>query len=218
MKMKQPNNNKKIYSLLNFFKTRYKKLAFGIVATIFTITGVFVASKIIRTINETKVIQEPTSPVLSTKSTEILGVEVEKDNSAETKKPHEEINSYLPSVTPSVTPKPTSTPYLAPTQQPTPISTPTTIVIIQPTLTPTPTLMPTSQPSIYINPEIEAKLAELRETLDHIYNQPVAMNVIYGRMQRAYQDWVKDNPEIYSAILSSRYINDLNAILTAYGL
>ena len=79
------------------------------------------------------------------------------------------------------------------------------------TLTPTPV-------TIYINSEVEAKLAELRQTLDHIYNQPVAMSVIYGKMQREYQDWAKNNPEIYAAILGSRYINDLNAILVAYGL
>lgn len=68
------------------------------------------------------------------------------------------------------------------------------------------------------NPEIEAKLSELRQTLDHIQNQPVAMSVIEGKKQRAYQDWVKNNPEVYSKILGSSYINDLNAILKAYGL
>lgn len=79
--------------------------------------------------------------------------------------------------------------------------------------TPTPTPV-----AIYINSEIETKLAELRQTLENIQNQPVAMNIIEGRIQRAYQDWIKNNPAIYSAILGSRYINDLNAIIRAYGL
>ncbi|NQU83863.1 MAG: hypothetical protein HQ536_04075 [Parcubacteria group bacterium] len=115
----------------------------------------------------------------------------------------------------SLTPTPITT--SSPTPTPTPMPTPTTPAV-QPTQAPTsiPTLIP--QPTIYVNPGIEEKLAELRQTLDHISNQPVPMNVIYGRMGRAYQDWIKNNPEIYSAILGSRYINDLNAILRAYGL
>jgi len=76
---------------------------------------------------------------------------------------------------------------------------------------------PTPVP-IYVNSEVEAKLAELRQTLENIQDQPVAMDVINGRMQRAYQDWMSNNPSIYSAILSSRYTNDLNIILREYGL
>ena len=79
--------------------------------------------------------------------------------------------------------------------------------------TPTPT-----PAAVYVNTEVESKLAELRQTLEYIQNQPVAMNVIYGRMERAYQDWINNNPEIYAVILGSRYTNDLNAILRAYGL
>ena len=86
------------------------------------------------------------------------------------------------------------------------------------TPTPTPILAPSTPVAIYINSEIETKLAELRQTLENIQNQPVAMNIIEGRTQRAYQDWIKNNPIIYSAILDSRYINDLNATLRAYGL
>ncbi len=68
------------------------------------------------------------------------------------------------------------------------------------------------------SPEIEAKLDELRQKLEYIQNQPVAMNVIEGRKQRAYQDWVNNNPEIFVQIQSSHYASQLNAILTAYGL
>jgi hypothetical protein len=107
------------------------------------------------------------------------------------------------------TPTVTQTPY---TPQPTQTPTPTA------TLTPTPLPTPIPLPTLYINSDIEGKLAELRATLNHIYNQPVAMNVINGRLQKAYQDWIKANLEIYSMILGSRYINDLNAILRAYGL
>lgn len=81
--------------------------------------------------------------------------------------------------------------------------------------TPAPTPAPAA---VYVNTEAETKLAELRQTLENIQNQPVAMNVIAGRTQRAYQDWVKNNSAIYSVILGSRYVNDLNAILRAYGL
>jgi len=69
-----------------------------------------------------------------------------------------------------------------------------------------------------VNSEIEMKLDELKQIFENIQNKPVAMNVIEGRKQRAYQDWVKNNPEIFSQIQSSRYVSDLNAILTAYGM
>ena len=86
------------------------------------------------------------------------------------------------------------------------------------TATPTPIFVTPTPIAIYINPEVETKLAELRQTLQNIENQPVSMAVIEGRKQRAYQDWIKNSPAIYSVILSSRYINDLNAILREYGL
>lgn len=86
-------------------------------------------------------------------------------------------------------------------------------------ITPTPTPSPTPTPvPIYTNPEVETKLTELSQTLENIQNQPVAMNIIVGRTQRAYQDWIANNSAIYSVILSSRYISDLNSILRAYGL
>lgn len=76
---------------------------------------------------------------------------------------------------------------------------------------------PTPVP-VYVNPEIESKLAELRQTLNNIQNQPIAMEVINGKMQRAYQDWINNNSSVYSAILGSRYTNDLNTLLRGYGL
>lgn len=70
-----------------------------------------------------------------------------------------------------------------------------------------------------VNPQVETKLEELRQTLEGIYQQPVAMNVIYGRLQRAYQDWIKNNSEMYSTILgSTKYSDQLNSILAGYGL
>lgn len=77
--------------------------------------------------------------------------------------------------------------------------------------------IPTPIP-VYVNSEIESKLAELRQTLSNIQNQPIAMDVMNGKMQRAYLDWINNNSSIYSAILGSRYINDLNTLLRGYGL
>jgi len=84
---------------------------------------------------------------------------------------------------------------------------------------PTYTITPITPTAIYINSEAETKLTELRHTLENIRNQPVAMNVIEGKSQKAYQDWVNNNQEIYAQILnSSNYSNQLNSILRAYGL
>lgn len=76
---------------------------------------------------------------------------------------------------------------------------------------------PTPVP-IYVNSEVETKLAELRQTLENIQNKPISMNIIEGQKQRAYQDWINNNSSIYSAILGSRYTNDLNTLLRGYGL
>lgn len=70
----------------------------------------------------------------------------------------------------------------------------------------------------YIDPTIEAKLDELKQAFENIQNQTVAMNIIEGRKQRAYQDWVENNLEIFSQIQNSHYASELNAILTAYGV
>lgn len=86
------------------------------------------------------------------------------------------------------------------------------------TATPRPVLVIQTPRPIYVNTEVETKLNELRQTLQNIQDQPVAMNVIIGRSQQAYQNWISSNPDVYSIILSSRYINDLNAILRTYGL
>jgi len=80
-------------------------------------------------------------------------------------------------------------------------------------------LQPTAVPEVlYVNLEIEAKLDELRQTLNTIRNQAVPMNVIEGRKQRAYQDWMLNNSAIHPIIIGSRYANDLNSILIIYGL
>jgi hypothetical protein len=79
---------------------------------------------------------------------------------------------------------------------------------------------PTVVPEVlYVNLEIEAKLDELRQTLNAIRNQAgLTMSVIEGRKQRAYQDWMLNNSEIHPLIIGSRYANDLNSILIIYGL
>lgn len=69
-----------------------------------------------------------------------------------------------------------------------------------------------------VDPEIEAKLNELRDTLGNIQNQPVAMEIIEGRLSRAYQNWISGNSEIYNKIVSSWYSTKLNTILRSYGL
>lgn len=81
---------------------------------------------------------------------------------------------------------------------------------------PTDTPIPTATP--FISPEIEAVLAQLNQTLTDIENKPVAMSIIEGRRQRAYEDWVANNGAIYAQIVGSRYKNNLNTILTAHGM
>ena len=79
---------------------------------------------------------------------------------------------------------------------------------------PTPTPVP-FQP----DPGIVAKLDELRQTLSSIQNTPVAMNIIEGRKQRAYQDWMQNNSDTYSSVFgNSYYSNILNSIKQAYGI
>jgi hypothetical protein len=71
---------------------------------------------------------------------------------------------------------------------------------------------------LYINLDIEEKLNELRNILNDIQGESVALSVIEGRKLRAYQDWIQNNYDAYSSILNSRYITDLEAITTSYGL
>ncbi len=79
---------------------------------------------------------------------------------------------------------------------------------------------PTPTPaSFQPDPNIIAKLDELRSTLDSETHRPVVMSVMEGRQQQDYQNWIKNNQVIYSQILgNSYYMNILNAILGAYGL
>ena len=79
---------------------------------------------------------------------------------------------------------------------------------------------PTPIPQNPVYPDVEAALAELRQTLQEIEGKGkgVAMNVIEGRKYRAYRDWVEDNFEIFTQIQSSHYAAQLNTILTIYGL
>lgn len=83
-----------------------------------------------------------------------------------------------------------------------------------PVPTPSPTLTP-FQP----DPIITAKIDELRQTLSNIQGQPVAMNVIEGRKQAAYQKWMQNNFDAYAVISgNSYYLNLLNSIKGAYGI
>jgi hypothetical protein len=118
------------------------------------------------------------------------------------------------------TPTPTNTP--APVQpqqtniyyvQPTNIPALTTQSYINPTSTPVP---PTPTP--FYSQTIEDALSQLNQTLTNIENQPIAMNVINGKRDKAYQDWVSNNQQIYSDIVNTHYKGNLNAILVAHGL
>lgn len=106
-------------------------------------------------------------------------------------------------------------PYIPPSQ-------PTNIPTVQPTTPPAPTVTPTSTPTpipFQPDPSIIAKLDELRQTLVDIQNRPVAMNIIEGRKQAAYQKWMQDNFETYAIISGNNYyLNLLNSIRRAYGV
>ncbi|MDO8570569.1 MAG: hypothetical protein Q7R97_03210 [Candidatus Daviesbacteria bacterium] len=120
-----------------------------------------------------------------------------------------------------VSPQPTQTP--AQQYVPyTPLSQPTNAITVQPTATPTPTVTPTSTPTpvpFQPDPSITAKLDELRQILINIQNAPVAMNIIEGRKQAAYQKWMQNNFDAYAVISSnSYYLNLLNSIRRAYGV
>ncbi len=67
---------------------------------------------------------------------------------------------------------------------------------------------------------VQGKIEELGQKLSTIYHTPgLTMEVIQGQSQRAFQDWIQANPDVYSAILSNNsYKNSLNTILSAYGL
>lgn len=100
------------------------------------------------------------------------------------------------------------------TPTPTPTSTPSPFVF--PTSIPTSTPIPTPTP--FFSQEIENALSQLDQILTNIENKPVAMNVIEGKRQRAYQDWVNSNQSIYATITVTIYKGRLNAILIAHGL
>ncbi len=69
------------------------------------------------------------------------------------------------------------------------------------------------------DPEIVAKLDELRQTLAAEQGRPVPQNVMEGRKQVAYQKWMQDNFGVYTAISgNSYYTNMLNSIRRAYGI
>lgn len=115
-------------------------------------------------------------------------------------------------------PSPLPSSFSFPTPSPTPITQYVPLIItVRPSPSPTPTSLNLS-PTQFYDPEVEDKLAKLRQTLQNIEKQPVAMNVIEGRKRRAYEDWAKNNAEVYSIIVNTRYKNDLNSILAIYGL
>jgi len=66
---------------------------------------------------------------------------------------------------------------------------------------------------------IMTKLDELRQSLSNIQNQPVPMNVIEGRKQRAYQDWMQNNADVYGTVSGNTYyLNQISSIKQAYGI
>ena len=65
------------------------------------------------------------------------------------------------------------------------------------------------------DPQIESAFSTLQTTLTDEENRQVSMTVITQRKEKAVQDWIKQNPNVFS---SSTYIKRFNAILTSYGL
>ncbi len=76
----------------------------------------------------------------------------------------------------------------------------------------------TPTPTIFYSQEIENSLSQLNQTLTGIENTPVAMNIIEGKKNRAYQDWVNNNQGLYSTIQNTHYKTQLNTILSSHGL
>lgn len=197
-------------------KRHWKKLAIGTMAM--AIVAIRITTFTITAPDSNKA----TTNKPSRQESEILGVsesEEETDENSSFAKASDSTDKEV---------QPTSTSFPSPSQQKSdnteqsPTVTPqpaSTIIYVEVVLTPTPepTLVPTTQPAPYINPEIEEKLAELRQTLEYIQNQPVPMSVIEGRKQKAYQDWISNNPEIFALIQGSRYIYQLNSILASSG-
>lgn len=78
---------------------------------------------------------------------------------------------------------------------------------------------PNSQLAVYVNQEVEAALANLKEEFNSVNSNPfISESTRKGSIDRAYQDWVGGNQSVYTIIAGTRYKNDLNAILTANGL
>lgn len=73
-------------------------------------------------------------------------------------------------------------------------------------------------PGTQNSPEIEDALNALRAELQRISDQAVWMEVMQGRKQKAYQDWVGANSGIYSQIMQSHYKHQLDAIKIQHGL
>lgn len=149
----------------------------------------------------------------------------------------------IPTPTSTIAPTPTiqqniqstdiyTAPQLKEANNPTPTNAPTTTTVqnntyiyIQPTSTPVtvsnnnvlaPTSVPT--PTTFYSQQVEDALSQLTQTLTNIEKEPIAMNIIDGRRQSAYQSWVGNNQQVYSIIQSTTYKGRLNAILEAHGL
>lgn len=68
----------------------------------------------------------------------------------------------------------------------------------------------------YADPQIESALSQLRTDLNNAENKAgVSSRYIALVKEKVAQDWMKQNPNIFS---SSVYISQLNAILSSYGL
>lgn len=65
------------------------------------------------------------------------------------------------------------------------------------------------------DPQIEAAFSALQTTLSNISDQPVSMSVITRQKEKTAQNWMAENPIIFS---SQNYISRFNSILAANGL
>lgn len=219
-------NIKKLYSVLGNFFVNYKKFVIGtMVIAVFT-AGVFFSSKI--DFNSGQVATYQTTK----QESEVLGTSESEDDIEETPTPtttrevllnEAEEDIVVPTSTPTPT-KSNDSSVNIPTFNnswnpitPTPIHTNNTVIIVEVTPTPPPPTQPPI-PTVFISPEVENALSELNQTLIYIGNQTVPLSVIQGRKQQAFQNWIAAHQDEYAVILSTHYVNSLNAILAANGL
>lgn len=75
--------------------------------------------------------------------------------------------------------------------------------------------VPPQQQAPAQDPQIESALSALRNTLSQISDNLVAMSVMKGQLERATQNWIQQNPNVFSY---PNYVTQFNSIVASYGL